>query len=155
MIAALLSFLGGGAFRWLMGEVMSFAKARQEQRSEIERLRVEADLEDRRAARQADAMRLQAELGVQTIRVQSEGDVAVEEARAFAAAQAHAQKPSGVSWVDAWSASVRPAFASVALVLWVGSIISREWVMSEWDLAAMGVIIGFFFADRSLRKSGK
>lgn len=155
MISALLSFLGGGAFRWLMGEVMSFAKARQEQRAEIERLRLEAELDDRRAARQAEAMRLQAELGVQTIRVQSEGDVAVEEARAFAAAQAQAARPSGVLWVDAWSAAVRPAFATVALALWVGSIVARGWSLSEWDLAAMGVIIGFFFADRSLRKSGK
>lgn len=155
MISALLSFLGGGAFRWIMGEVMSFAKARQEQKAEIERLRLEAELDDRRAVRQAEAMRLQAELGVQTIRVQSEGDVAVEEARAFAAAQAHAARPSGVLWVDAWSAAVRPAFATVALALWVGSIVSRGWSLSEWDLAAMGVIIGFFFADRSLRKSGK
>lgn len=155
MFTALLTFLGGGAFRFLMGEVMSFLKSRQEQRAEADMLRLQADLDDRRAAREAAGIRLQAELGVQTIRVQGEVDTAVEEARAFTTAMAAAQKPTGIKWVDAWNAAVRPAYATVALALWIGSIVSRGFALSEWDLAAMGAIMGFFFADRSLRKAGR
>jgi hypothetical protein len=155
LLATLLPLLGGATFRAVMGQAVQWVQARQDHRSEMEMMRLQAELDDRRAAREAEAIRLQHSLGVQTIRVQGETDLALEEARAFSALQAHAAKPSGIRWVDAWNASVRPAFASICLVLWVGALVSQGFQLTEWDRAVMGVVIGFFFADRSLRKMGR
>ena len=155
MFAALLSFLGGSAFRLLMGEVVGFLKSRQDQKHEVELMRVQADLAASEHARNLESLKVQAELGVRTVQVQGERDVSVAEAQAFREAVAHAQKPTGIGWVDAWNASVRPAFASVALLLWLLALWSRGFVLSEWDTGLVGVIVGFYFADRSLRKVGR
>lgn len=155
MISALLSFLGGSAFRLLMGEIVGFLKSRQDQRHEVEMMRVQAELAAAEHARNLEAIRVQAELGVQTIKVQGDADVAIEEARAFTALQREASKPTGIAWVDAWNASVRPSFATLSLALWGLSLWRRGFILSEWDTSLMAVIVGFYFADRSLRKVGR
>lgn len=155
ILATLLPLLGGATFRAAMGEVVRWLQTRQEHAAEVEMLRLQAELEDKRAAREADAIRLQAQLGVQTIQIKGENDLALEEARAFSALQAAAAKPSGIRWVDAWNASVRPAFATIALVLWALALWRQGFSLTEWDRAVMGVVIGFFFADRSLRRMGR
>lgn len=155
MLTALLSFLGGSAFRVLMGELVQWLKQGQEQRHEVELMRVQAELAAAEHARNLAGIRLQAELGVKTIQVEAERDVAIAEAQAFRDAMAAAQKPSGIRWVDAWNASIRPAFASVALGLWTLALWRQGWVLTEWDTSMMAVIVGFFFADRSLRKQGR
>lgn len=155
MLSALLSFLGGSAFRLLMGELVGFLKSRQDQRHEVEMMRVQADLAAAEHARNLEAIRVQADLGVKTIEVQGAADIGREEARAFAALQAAANRPTGIAWVDAWNASVRPAFATVALSLWLMALVSRGFRLDEWDMGLMGVIVGFYFADRSLRKVGR
>lgn len=155
MIAALLSLLGGGTFRLLMGELVSWLKQRQDQAQEVALMRLQGELATAEHARSLDAIRLQAQLGVKTIEVQRDRDVAVAEADAFRSAVAEAMKPTGIAWVDAWNAAVRPAFASVALLLWALALWRQGWALTEWDQALMGVVIGFFFADRSLRKAGR
>lgn len=155
MISALLSFLGGSAFRLLMGEIVGFLKSRQDQKHEVEMMRVQAELAAGEHARNLEAIRVQAELGVKTIAVQGDADLALEEARAFTALQAAAAKPTGIRWVDAWNASIRPAFATLALALWGLSLHRNGWVLTEWDTSLMAVIVGFYFADRSLRKVGR
>lgn len=155
MIAALLSFLGGSAFRLLMGEIVGFLKSRQDQRHEVEMMRVQAELAAGEHARNLEAIRVQAELGVKTIAVEADRDVAVAEAQAFRDAVTAATKPTGIRWVDAWNASVRPAFATVALGLWTLALWRQGWALTEWDTGLMAVIVGFFFADRSLRKQGR
>jgi hypothetical protein len=155
MITALLSFLGGNVFRMLWGEVSAMLSARQDHRFEIERMRVQADLEAAQHARNLEAIRVQADLGVQTIRVQGEADLAREDAAAFRDAVAASNRPSGIAWVDAWNASVRPAFATVVLVLWLLILHRQGYSPSPWDLDMMAAVAGFFFADRTLGKRGK
>lgn len=155
MFAAILSFLGGSAFRLLMGEVVGFLKSRQEQKHTVEMMRVQAEMEAAQHARQLDSIRVQAELGVKTIQVEGERDIAVSEAEAFRSLVSAAQKPTGIGWVDAWNASIRPAFGTICLALWGLSLYRTGWVLSEWDTSLMAVIIGFYFADRSLRKVGR
>lgn len=58
ILSALLSFLGGSAFRMIWGELSSFLNKTTDHAHEIERLRLEADLEDRRAERTAANIRL-------------------------------------------------------------------------------------------------
>lgn len=154
-LSAILSFLGGSAFRLMMGEIVSFLSSRQEQKHTVEMMRVQAELEASQHARQLEGIRLQAELGVKTIQVQAEKDVSVAEAEAFKVLVAEAQKPTGIVWIDAWNASIRPAFGTICLALWGLSLYRTEFKLTEWDTSLMAVIIGFYFADRSLRKVGR
>ncbi|WP_157991730.1 hypothetical protein, partial [Caldimonas tepidiphila] len=84
MISALLSFLGGSVFRMLWGEISAMLTARQDHRHEIERLRLQGELEAAQHARVQDSIRLQHELGVRTITVQAEADQGRIEADAWA-----------------------------------------------------------------------
>lgn len=72
MISALFSFLGGSVFRMIWGEVSHWLTARQDHTFEIERLRLQADMDAAQHARNLEAIRMQADLGVKTIQVQAE-----------------------------------------------------------------------------------
>lgn len=149
-MSALISFLGGSAFRLIWDRISSWLETRQDHKHELERLRVQAEMEAAQHARNLEAIRLQSELGVKVIEAQREADVAGIEASGWAAAVAQAQKPTGVFFVDAWNGIIRPGAASVALGLWVFALAGQGWQMSEWDRQLVGVVLGFYFAARSI-----
>lgn len=155
MFTALFSFLGGSAFRMVWGEITAFVSKRQDHQHEVELLKVQKDLDDARHARDLEQMRLANELGIKQIEVQRDAAIAQAEADAFGKAIEAAARPSGIAWVDAWNSSVRPAFATVALALWIFKVIGQSFVMADYDLELLSVVAGFFFADRSLGKRGK
>ncbi len=155
MIEALFSFLGGSVFRMIWGEVSAWYNKKQDQKFEIERMRLQSDLDDRQHQRTQEALRLQSELGIKTIEAQAVADVATEEAEAFTRAVEQAFKPSGWALVDIWNGIIRPSAATIALVLWVLKLNSQQWKMDDWDITLAGTVLGFFFADRSLGKRGK
>lgn len=155
MIEAVLSFLGGSAFRMIWGEVSSFFIRKQEHSQEVERMRLQAELDDKAHARNLESLKLQSELGVKEIQVKADADVSIEEAEAFTEAIKQSYKPSGVRWIDAWNASIRPQYAEVSLVLWWLKLHQQGYVMNTFDIGLMAVIAGYFFADRTLRKTIK
>ena len=155
MIEAVLSFLGGSAFRMIWGEVSSFFVRKQEHAQEVERMKLQGELEDKAHSRSLESMRLQSELGVKEIMVKAEADVSVEEAQAFTEAIRQSYKPTGIQWIDAWNASIRPQYAEVSLALWVFKLYQQGFVMDNFDIGLMAVIAGYFFADRTLRKQQK
>lgn len=155
MLEALLSFLGGSVFRMVWGEVSAWLGKRQDHAFEIERLRLQTELDDRAHQRAQEALRLQSELGVQMIAAKAEADVATAEAGAFARAMESAFKPTGWAVVDVWNGVIRPAGATVALALWVLKLHHQGWLMDGWDVTLAGTILGFFYADRSLGKRNK
>jgi hypothetical protein len=155
MFSALLSFLGGSVFRMIWGEVTAFINKKQDHQFELERMRLQNELDDRAHQRTQDAIRLQAELGVKTIAAQAESNVVTAEAEAFANAMKDAFKPTGVYWVDTWNGVIRPGAATIALILWVLKLVQQGFVMEAYDLEITGVVLGFFFADRSLGKRGR
>ena len=118
---------------------------------------IEAATEDEVASTLLARLSRMAELGVTTIHVQADADVARSEAQAFVEAQARAAVPTGIWLIDAWNGSIRPAFGTLALVLVLLLCQHFEWDMTK----AAGVsdvvysIIGFYFADRTLKKAGK
>jgi hypothetical protein len=154
-MSALLSFLGGSAFRAVWGEFSAWMNKRQEHKYEIQRMELQGKLDGDTHARNMEANRLQAELGIKTIEVKSDADQAVLAAEAFREAMKQAAVPTGIKWVDAWNASVRPAFASVSLFIWVRTLQQQNWGVTEWDRNLMAGIAGFYFADRMLGKRGK
>lgn len=155
MIATLLSFLGGTAFRMIWGEVSAWLTAKQNQAHEIERLRLQAEVDAAQHARNLESIKLQAELGVQTIRVQAEGVATGAEAQAWGEAAANVTKLTGIWLVDMWNGIIRPLTASICLGLWVLHVGKAGWVLDEQGWAILGAALGLYLADRALSKRGK
>ena len=153
--AAVLSFLGGSAFRMIWGEVSGFLTRAQTHKQE----QVAREQEDRLAAaahaRNLEAIKLQHSLGVDVIHVKTEADLQLRDAAAWNDAAAKATALTGIAWVDAWNNSVRPFWASVAALLWVSSRVAAGFELTEFDQSLIGLTIGFYFADRQYAKRGR
>lgn len=155
MISALLSFLGGSAFRLIWGEIAAFLTAKQEHAHELDRLRLQGDLEAAAHARNLEAIRVQAELGVKTIEVQGNADLAKIDASAWAQAVADIGKQTGIRFVDIWNGVIRPLLASLAILIVVGEVVRSGFVLSDWHKDLVGAILGMYVADRTLAKRNK
>lgn len=155
MFSAILSFIGGSAFRMIWGEVSAWLNKKLEHQQELDRIREQEKIDQAKHARQQELIRLQHELGIKAIQVA--GDVETEKlaAEAFANAMKDANRPTGVKWVDAWNATIRPSAATISLALWVGNLAQAAFVLTDWDRNLIGAIFGYFFADRSLAKRSK
>lgn len=154
-MSALISFLGGSAFRLIWAAFAEWMEKRQEHAQETERMRLQAGLDRARHVQDCERLRLQSELGVKEIMVKADADIGRAEADAFVAAIKAANKPTGIAWVDAWNGMIRPLTASVALTLWLCAMATAGWTMSEWDKELIAVAIGFYFANRELSRGRK
>lgn len=154
-MGAFISFLGGSAFRAIWGEVSSFFEKRQEHRYEIDRMRLQNDLDAAQHTRNQEAIRTQAELGVKTIEVQRDADIGRMDVDAWRTAVADVGKSTGIKWLDIWNGSIRPLLASSAMVAVVAEIAISGWLLNEWDRQLIGCILGIYVADRSLGKRSK
>lgn len=155
IVSALISFLGGSAFRMVWGEVSAYFTRRQEHQQELERMKASDDLERGRHERDLERIRLQSDLKVEEVKIV--GDLAIQktDADGFVEAMKNAFKPIGIVWVDAWNGSVRPAAASIALCLWVLALAKQGFIVNDWDRELIGAILGFYFADRALARRGR
>jgi hypothetical protein len=154
VISALVSFLGGSIFRTIWGELSVWITARQDHAHEIERMRLQGDLDAAAHARNLDAIRVQAGLGVQTIRVQSEADIDHIEADGWLAAVKGTTAATGVWLVDLWNGIIRPAVATWSIVMISGNYM-QWWVLDDNGWSICGAALGIYLADRALFKRGK
>lgn len=150
-----MGFLGGTTFRMVWGEISSMLTARQEHKHELERMRLQGDLDAAAHERNLAAQRLQADLGIKVIQVQSEADLGKLEAEAFKAGVEGLSKLSGFNLIDAWKSAIQPALATMMMVMLAMHYHSKGWVLDDkgWELA--GAILGLFVADRLLFRRGK
>lgn len=155
MLATLLSFLGGSAFRMLWGEISAAWTKYQDHKHELALLQVQAAMEAARHAQNLEAIRVQAELGVKTIAVQAEADIARTDADAFRAGVEMTGKSSGNSWVDAWNGAIRPALATMCMLLWAAHVARSGFVLDEQGWSLLGAALGIYVADRTLAKRNK
>lgn len=151
----ILSFLGGNAFRLIFGEVAAYFSKKQEHAQEVERLKLQADLDAAQHARNLEAIKVQADLGVKTIQVQAEAALDRIDADAWASAVADVGKQTGIRFLDIWNGSIRPALASMAMAIVVFEVLQNGFVLSDWDRELVGAILGIYVADRSLARRGK
>lgn len=154
MLEMLVSLLGGAGFRMIWGEVSGWFNKRQDHSYELERMRLQAEMDNGAHTRQLEMVRLQADLGVKAIEIKADADMMAKEADAYIAAIRANEAKSGIKWVDAWNKAIRPAFATVALFLWCAALARAGFVMQEWDVTMIGSITGFFFASRVYDKRG-
>ena len=155
MIETLLAFLGGNAFRLLFGEISNAWTKWQDHRHELSMLEVTARMDAARHAQNLEAIRVQAELGVQTIRVQGEADVSRVEGDAWLEAVKATGRATGIAWVDAWNGAIRPALATMCMLLIVGDWVESGWDLDNYSWALISAVIGIYIADRSLLARGK
>lgn len=148
MFSALFSFLGGSVFRMIWGEVSEFINKREDHKNEMEALRLQAELEDRKAAQELERLRVASELGIKELEVKSNAEIEAKDADAFIAAMATVNVKTGNWFIDAWNGSIRPAAATTALLLWWFCLYTQGFVLTEWDKELVGVILGFYFAHR-------
>lgn len=155
MFSALFSFLSGSAFRMVWGELSAWFKAKQDHAYEIERMRLQGELEAAQHARNLEAIKVQADLGVKVIEAQREADVARVEADAWLDAVRSVGRQTGIKFVDIWNGVIRPGLATIAIVAVVAEIVVLGFLMTEWHKELFGAILGIYVADRSLAKRGK
>lgn len=156
MITSILTFLGGSVFRMIWGEVSSFVNKRQDHAFEIERLKLQADLDERAHARRMESVRFEAERQVQIIQVQGEQTVAGLEAGGWLEAVKATGRSIGVKWIDAWNAGIRPGLATWGVVmLTLESISVLNMALNEGTQSVIYAALGIFVADRTLGKRGK
>jgi len=155
MFSAIISFLGGSAFRMIWGEVSSYFTAKQEHKFEVERMQLQGQLDAATHARNLEAIKLQADLGVKTIQVQAEAEASKIDVSAWAQAVTDVGKTTGVRFLDIWNGSVRPLLATVSFAVVVFEVAKRGFNLSDWDRELVGAILGVFVADRSLSKRDK
>lgn len=155
MFAALVSFLGGSAFRMIWGEVSSYFNKKQDHEYEVERLRIEADLDAARHARDLERIKLQADLNVREVQVVADAAVSKVEADAWLTAVQDVGKQTGLKWLDGWNGAVRPLLATLSIGVVVAQIAANHFVLSDWDRELVAAILGIYVADRSLQKRGK
>lgn len=158
-MGALWNFLGGAAFRAIWSGVSNYFDKRQEHKYEIERTTLQGKLDAEAHARNLAGIKLQAEMGVKTIQVQAEAAIGQIAEDAWRQAVANSQKPTGIKVVDVWNGLMRPAFYTLALYIVLLICVKAGWQIAA--LEAAGVIdlvfsiVGFLFADRSIRNRGK
>lgn len=154
MISAILSFLGGSAFRMIWGEASAWISKKQDHKFELERLSQQEGFSAAQHARQMESIKFQAEQQVKVIQVQGEQAVSVIEAEGWWDMARATTNKIGVKWVDAWNAAIRPGIATWGLVM----LTLEAFTLANVSEGTSGVIyaaIGLYVADRTLSKRGK
>jgi len=155
MFAALLSFLGGTAFRMLFGEISSWMNKKQDHAHEMDRMRLQSDLENMQHMRNQEALKLQSELGIKLVQVQAEAVVDQIEADGWLEAVKGTTKTVGIWFIDAWNGIIRPLVATWAVIMVTLHFASTGWILDDNGWGLCGAALGIYLADRSLFKRGK
>jgi hypothetical protein len=155
MFAALLSFLGGSVFRMLFGEISSWMNKKQDHLHEMDRMRLQGELDNSQFLRNQDALRLQAELGVKLVHVQAEAVVDQIEADGWLAAVKGTTQTIGIWFIDAWNGVIRPFVATWAVIMVTLHFAQTGWILDDNGWSLCGAALGIYLADRSLFKRGK
>ena len=154
MLTALISFLGSTFARTAWGEVSAWFTARQDHRHELERLRLQGELDAAQHARNLEAIKVQADMGVKVIEAQREADIGRIEADGWLEGVRATGRQVGVAWVDAWNGMIRPAAATWSLVMLTAHGLKLT-TLDEPTLAVCGAALGLYLATRDLFKRGR
>lgn len=155
MFGALISFLGGSAFRLLWGDISGWITAKQNHAHEKEMSVLQAQFAAEAFAREQEAIRAQHEMNVQVIRVQGEVDLDKLDAQIFGKGVDATMSQTGIWIVDFLNGIIRPALAVECMALWSFHLYNSGWKLDDNGWSLVGAALGIFVADRSLMKRGK
>lgn len=165
---ALMSFLLSAGGRLLFSYVADYFNKKQQHSQEVELLKLQGDLDEKRHARDMATIRLQSDLNVRQVEVAGDIDITkLREAGFFKAVEAADNAPlTGIPFIDGWNRSIRPGYATVALALWILKVVAQwasldtSWldggqIMDSFDQNLLASIAGFYFANREIAKGNK
>jgi hypothetical protein len=139
----------------IWGEVSSWMTKKLEHKQEIERLAQQESFAAAQHARNLEAVKQQADLQVQVIRVQGEQALELLDAQTFGEGVKATALITGIRIIDGWNAAIRPGVATWAVVMltleafaWIGGLSAGT---KEVIFAALGL----YLADRALARRGK
>lgn len=155
MITTLISFLGGSVFRMLWGEISAWLTKMQDHDQEIERLKLQGDLDAEQHKRNLETIKAQAEAGVKVIEQQAAAHMRGVETDAWLEAVKGTTQTIGVKWIDAWNGIIRPFVATWAVILITIHYANHGWVLDDNGWGLCGAALGIYLADRTLMKRGK
>ena len=155
----LFSFLGGSAFRLIFGGVMDWLNKQQDHKHELQSLELQSRLDAERHQRSMDSIRLQSDLKVGEIKIAGGVMLEGKQMDAFLEAVKGTRVVTGVHWVDALNAVIRPAGAVISLALWIfavavafsvadAAMIKAGTVLTEFDRTLISAFLGVFVGDR-------
>ena len=121
----------------------------------MERLRFQAELDDRAHERRMESVRFEAEQQVKVISVQAEAAVGQLEAEGWLEAVKATGRSVGVAWVDAWNAVIRPGVATWGVLMLTLAEIGAISALTEGTQSVIFAALGIYLADRTLGKRGK
>jgi hypothetical protein len=152
----LLSLIFGGLLR-LAPEMIGFFKQKRDQEHELKMTALQLDIDKARAQQALDLAH------VQHAQAMDKADM-----DALIAAVGAQATPSGIRWIDALSASVRPfltywhavvlftahkvALLQIAMASGITWQVAVTQGFGEFDRMIVGSIFSFWFVDRSLRR---
>lgn len=142
--SALISLLGGTAFKLVITYVMDQFKAWQEHKFEIALMKLQNKIETDQAERQIRIIEAQKNFGLKTIDVEIEQQSMAD----FQAAVASVQQPTGFVWLDAWNSTIRPGLATFCVIVWGLHLAKNGFALGEWDLDLIGGTLGIFIGSR-------
>lgn len=154
MITALFSFFGGSVFRMLWGEISSFVNKAQDHKQELDRMNLQNVLDAAQHERNMESIKLQADQQIKVVQVQAESAIGEIEANGWLEAVKATAIKTGLAWVDAWNAVIRPAVATWSIVMITLNEV-HVITMSENTVAVTGAALGIYLVDRTLFKRGK
>lgn len=155
MITTLISFFGGSAFRVVWAELAAWFTKRQDHSQEVERIRLQGELDAQAHARNLESLKLQSDLGVKVIEMQSSSNVKSIETDAWLEAVKGTTQKVGIAFVDAWNGVIRPLVATWAVVMVTIHYANHNWTLDENGWGLCGAALGLYLADRALMKRGK
>jgi len=148
MFTALFTFLGSTVMRLALGHIFDFVTKWQDSKNELAHMQMQGQLDAAQHARNLEAIKVQADLGVKVIEAQTESHVTSAEADAFVEAVKATGQKTGIVWVDVWNGIIRPLLASVCIALWIRAMGQQGWVLTEWDKQLMSMALGIFVGGR-------
>ena len=154
-MSALLSFLGGSAFRAIWGEISAAWTKYQDHKHELAMMEAQEKIDAKSHERNLETLKLQNDLGIQTIHVKSETEIEEEETDAWVAATKNATAITGIHWLDVLRGLVQPILAYIAIIIWVAALNAQGWNVTEWDKELVSAIFGMYLANRHLNSRGK
>lgn len=152
LVGAIFNFLGGAAFRYGLGRVIDWLEAKQRFKEETARGEQQERFAAAQHGRQLEQIRLVSELGLKEVQIKGDLALDLEAAKAFTAAQERAHVPTGIKFIDGWNGCIRPAAASLSLLIWALKFVKQGFEAAQWDVDLASSILGFYFADRHLGK---
>ncbi len=117
-------------------------------------MRLQAELDAMAHARNLEAQRLQADMGVKVIEAQSEARVNELMSEGWLESVRAVGRATGIAFVDGWNAVIRPGVATWSLVM----ITLGEFAvvtLSANCLSVCSAALGIYLAERNLLKRGK